>query len=69
MRFKIGKCYEHTTGKQIKIVGVAQTTLSGMALVAESSDSIELRSVGGESDDYAVNYKEISEEKWMKNFK
>lgn len=49
------------------IVGEVSTTLYGNCLIAETSDSPNLKPVGrGES--FAENWTEINEETWMKNF-
>lgn len=66
IKFELGKCYQHSTGSQLKIVGEANTTLYGKCLVGETSFG-ELTPVG-KTEDHAVNYIEISEEEWMKNF-
>ena len=68
MRFKLGGFYRHTAGREIAIIGVVRTTLYGWTYVAEQNDSVELMPVGVDSDDYAANWTEISEEEWMKNF-
>jgi hypothetical protein len=67
MIFEVGKFYRHNTGHEISIVGRLKTTMFGETLVAESNGSIELSAVGS-TESYAENYKEISEEEWMKNF-
>ncbi|CAM2954106.1 hypothetical protein PASE110613_09355 [Paenibacillus sediminis] len=67
MEFEVGKYYEHTTGEQISIVGEIVTTLYGKCLVAESSESPDLKPVG-KGDYYAENWHEISHVEWMSNF-
>lgn len=66
MVFEIGKCYQHTTGSQIKIIGEVNSTLYGDSLMAEESDG-SFRPVG-KTEDNAANWREITEEEWMKNF-
>ena len=66
MKFELGKCYEHTTGKQMKIVGVADTTLYGLGFVGETPEGTY--SIVGTSKENAINFVEISNEKWMQNF-
>jgi len=67
MVFRVGGMYEHTTGKMMKIVGKAHTTMWGNCLVGEESGSDGLAAIG-RSPDNAENWKEITEEKWMSNF-
>lgn len=67
MVFEIGKCYKHKTGEEIKVIGELETTLYGKALIAESGDS-SLFSAVGRTEDCSVNWTEITEEEWMKNF-
>ena len=67
MVFEVGKCYRHTTGEELQIVGQVDTTLYGNCLVAESSNSEDLKPVG--KDESATdNWVEITQEEWMKNF-
>ena len=66
MLFKLGKCYKHTTGSSLKIIGVADSTMYGMGFVAEHSD-ITFSIVGNE-ECHTANYTEILEKEWMKNF-
>lgn len=66
MRFEIGKCYQHIgTKEMMKIVGIAQTTGYGMTLVAEMAQYADFKAIGWDSDDYAENWMEISEERWL----
>jgi len=66
MIFEIGKCYKHTTGSLLKIIGAADSTMYGLGLVAEHSD-ITLSIVGNE-ECHTANYTKISDEEWMRNF-
>lgn len=66
--FKLGKCYRHTTGHEIKVIGVVDSTLYGMGLMAETNKHSERFQRVGNTEDHSVNYIEISEEEWMKNF-
>jgi hypothetical protein len=66
MKFKVGKCYEHTTGLQIKIIGRCKSTMFGKCLVAET-DSNTFVPIS-KDEEAAVNFKEISNDEWMKNF-
>ena len=57
--FDIGKCYEHTTGKKMRIISEIDTYYYGHALLGET-DKAEYVPVGiGE--DYAVNWKECED--------
>jgi hypothetical protein len=66
MVFEIGKCYRHESGLELKIVGEAIPTLYGQCLVAEGTDG-NLHPVGMREEN-TLNFTEISEEEWMKNF-
>jgi hypothetical protein len=65
MIFKLGKCYHHVSGREIKIVGLAETTVWGSCLVGEGKSGT-LYPVGRSED--ATEWIEITEEKWMKNY-
>jgi hypothetical protein len=68
MGFEVGKCYRHTTGKEISVLVEVETTQWGKALVAEANFNSEIIAVGtyiGSS----VNWTEISREEWEKNFR
>ena len=65
--FENGKCYKHTSGMMIKIVGRAKTTLYGDCLVAEQLDSRDLKPVSdqeGAMDGWCV----VDESEWDRNF-
>lgn len=67
MKFELGKCYRHTTGTEIKILGEVETMMYGKCFAAECNNSTNLLPVG--MDEYnAVNWIEINEEDWQKNF-
>jgi hypothetical protein len=68
MIFEIGKCYRHTTGEEIQIVGEVNTTLYGNCLAAESNRKRDLIPVSKNDEAATVNWTEISQEEWMKNF-
>jgi len=36
-QFEIGKCYRHSNGSEIKIVGLTETTGYGRCLLAENA--------------------------------
>ena len=67
MKFELGKCYQHTSGEMMSIIGKANTCLYGDVLVAETSDSSSLMPVGTD-DDAAVNWSEITKGKWLSIF-
>jgi hypothetical protein len=67
MIFEIGKFYKHRTGMMLSIVGRLNTTMFGDTLIAETDDNVNFQAVGS-TEAYAENYREISEEEWMKNF-
>ena len=37
IQFELGKCYRHTTGSEMKIVGLARSTMYGTSLMAENA--------------------------------
>jgi hypothetical protein len=63
-KFEIDHCYEHTSGTQMKIVGVVETTVYGKCLVGEELSGT-LKPISPTGTD---NWREITEEEWMKNF-
>jgi len=65
--FEIGKCYRHTTGQEMHVIGELDTVMYGNTLVAETTKNTDLTCVG-RSHHNAVNWKEISHQEWMKNF-
>lgn len=65
--FQIGRFYRHTTGRCIAVISRIKTTLWGECLLAEETGSSGLIAVG-EDPDCMVNYAEISEDEWRKNF-
>lgn len=65
MQFEIGKSYKHSSGNVMRILACVDTTIYGKALIAEEGDTFGFRPVGFDSDDYAENWKEISEEEWL----
>lgn len=65
MKFEIGKCYKHSGGGRMKIVGEANTTVWGNCLVGEETEG-RLTPVG-RLEENAVNWEEISEAEWIKN--
>ena len=69
MKFEIGKCYRHKSGEEMKIIGAAQSSCYGITLVGESNRSPNFTPIGWDSDSFAENWIEISNEEWEKNFK
>ena len=59
MKFKIGKTYQHTTGKRMTIIGRLKTHAYGVCLVGED-DAGELCPVG-ENEENAVNWYEVED--------
>jgi hypothetical protein len=69
MTFEIGKCYRHTAGSEMKIIGEADSTLFGKTLIGENcGKETQMFTAVGRAEDHAVNWTEITEEEWMKNF-
>jgi len=68
MKFEVGKFYEHSGGGQIYICGGPIWTFGyGIGLVAEHPK--EIYSIVGIDEANALNWHEISKEKYLKNFK
>ena len=65
--FELGKCYKHSSGIEMKIVGIVDSTLYGNTFIGEK-DNGKFSAVGIGKGGYSVNWYEISEEEWMKNF-
>ena len=59
MIFEVGKCYEHTTGKKMRIIGEMNTYFYGNALIGET-DLCEYVPVGTKEAN-AVNWKECED--------
>ncbi len=70
MRFEPGKYYRHTDGREIATLDFLETTMWGRVLIAEDAGKFHhsISSVGTDSEDYAVNWEEITKDEWMKNF-
>lgn len=68
MVFEIGKCYVHTTGMQMHIIGEVKTMMRGEGLLAETYGVDEELMQVGTLPENAVNWQEISLEEWMSNF-
>jgi len=68
MTFEIGKCYRHSTGIYMSIVGEVETTMWGTTLVAEAThDNYGLVPVGKDPA-RAVGWEEVTEEEWTEQF-
>ena len=64
MRFQIGKSYKHGSGKYMRIIGAVQSTIFGLALVAETPGEGNFRPIGWNDHRYADNWQPISDEEW-----
>lgn len=64
MIFETGKYYKHTTGLCMSVLDRLNTTMWGLALIAEQSNG-KLLAV---DENYTDNWFEISREEWMSNF-
>jgi len=67
MIFEIGKFYRHHGGREISIIGELNTTMYGLALIAEEAGSCDFYAVGRDETSTA-NWKEITKEEWMRRF-
>lgn len=68
MVFKLGKCYEHTTGKRMHIVAQAELDIYISPCFIAETDTGEIIPVGI-TEEHAVNWQEITREKWLNTFK
>lgn len=57
MRFEIGKCYRHTSGKQIYICGSVHSFIYGLTTIAETNDG-EFIPIGLD-ESHSVNWSEL----------
>lgn len=64
MAFKLGKCYMHSSGSMLKIVGLVDTTTYGICLVAEEVNG-NLKPVGMDND-ASQYWSEVTEDMWKK---
>lgn len=71
MRFEIGKCYRHTTGLEMKVIGELTTVMWGEpTLIAEQNAPFRMTELVpiGRDESSAVNWVEISEDEFMKSY-
>lgn len=68
MNFKIGRCYKHSVSLEMKIIGGVHSVLYGWTLIAETNNLDERFQAVGSDEDSAVNWIEITEETFMRNF-
>ena len=66
-QFKVGGFYKHKTAGLMHIVGAVPTTLYGWTLVAETTQSAILKTIG-QGLGYTVGWAETTEEDWMTYF-
>lgn len=66
IKFEVGKCYAHTNGHQMRILGEIETTIYGKCLLGETLEGGLLPI--GMTEEHAVNFTEISQEEWVSNF-
>jgi len=67
MKFEIGKYYQHSGGHMLSILCEAKTTLYGDCLIAEELGG-SFRPVSKDAE-ATLNWKEVTKEEWMRNFK
>jgi len=65
--FKIGKCYRHTGGGEMKIVGAVKSTQFGWTMIAEEPMYGNFKPVASDEAS-SINWDEITKEEWMQNF-
>lgn len=65
--FEIGKYYRHTGGSEIAVLGELNTTLYGLTLIVEEAGVNGFKPVG-RGPEATVNWVEITQEEWLKNF-
>jgi len=65
MKFELGKCYKHSGGRMMKIVGTAQSYIYGLCLIGENIGNTErFQSVGTDTSN-AICWHEITEKEWL----
>lgn len=64
--FELGKAYQHSSGKQMYIIGEGNTSVYGKCLIGEDQSGV-LRPVGRDTTN-AINWHEITVKEWNKNF-
>lgn len=67
MKFEVGKVYRHASGDLIHIIGGLRTTLHGGCLVAECSDSENLKPIS-QDEESLVGWSEATMEEWRSCF-
>lgn len=60
MIFEIGKCYQHSSGHKLRIIGRLNTYFWGDSVLIAETDEAKLIAVG-ETEDHSVNYIECSD--------
>ena len=68
MELEVGKCYRHTSGMEMSIIGTVETTLCGWTGVAERTGRHDLAMVALNDNDAGIGWEEITKEEWLKNF-
>lgn len=71
MKFEIGKCYRHSGGNySVKIVGEVNSVMWGNCLVAEENFPGQMTTLQpfGRDETSAINWEEVPEEEFMKNY-
>ena len=68
MVFEVGKCYEHISGRRMHVVAEVELDLYVSPCLIAETDNGEIIPIG-ETEEYAVNYFEITREEWLNTFK
>ena len=68
MKFELGKCYQHTTGHKLAVIGLVDSHLYGSSLMAETNDDNERFMCVGRDESATANYTEITREEFRKNY-
>jgi hypothetical protein len=65
MKFEVGKCYQHNSGKQIKIISEGKGIWLGQYFTTENADGYFATLFPQYNQS---GWHEITEEEWLKNF-
>ena len=68
MVFEVGKCYEHNSGERMHVVAEVELDIYVSPCLIAETDGGNIIPVG-KTDEYAVNFREITREEWLNTFK
>ena len=68
MIFEVGKCYEHNSGERIHVVAEMELDIYVSPCLIAETDKGSIIPIG-KTDEYTVNFREITREEWLNTFK